>query len=48
MFVDYFFKTFQDDLRFFIYCDEGEMEYDADSAEEKNKVQFTFSLGYIC
>ena len=26
-------------MRFFIYFDDGEVEYDADSAEEKNKVQ---------
>ena len=31
-------RAFQDDLRFFIYFDDGEVEYDADSAEEKNKV----------
>lgn len=31
---------FQDDLRFFIYFDDGEVEYDADSAEEKNKVVY--------
>ena len=30
---------FQDDLRFFVYFDDGEVEYDADSAEEKNKVE---------
>ena len=28
----------EDDLRFFIYFDDGEVEYDADSAEEKNKI----------
>jgi hypothetical protein len=33
---------FQDDLRFFIYFDDGEVEYDADSAEEKNKVHLIY------
>ena len=32
----------QDDLRFFIYFDDGEVEYDADSAEEKNKVHLIY------
>ena len=36
---------FQDDLRFFIYFDDGEVEYDADSAEEKNKVNSWKLLG---
>ncbi|CAB4027105.1 Cadherin EGF LAG seven-pass G-type receptor 1, partial [Paramuricea clavata] len=34
----YELANFQDDLRFFVYFDDGEVEYDADSAEEKNKI----------
>ena len=37
--IQLFFPYLQDDLRFFIYYDDGDVEYDADSAEEKIKVK---------